>query len=177
MTFNHSTTNFMNTKFTILALILFPIACLSPVLGDSKDVTKKADKDSAYSNPPVGSALRKQLLDTIRKPSEIHFGQNIVFKVNTLRATDTWAFFVGTAIQPNGKPVDYKKSKPYAENREGTQIGLDAGSLYGGVDVLLKKNGDQWEVVEISYDFGDVHWLDYDKRFGAPKKLISDPIK
>ena len=137
----------------------------------------RAGERTDYATPGTGSALRKQLLDTIRVPTEEHLGQSVVFKVNTLRATAIWAFFVGEAIQPNGKPIDYRKSKEFKEDRKATQIGLDAGVLYGGVDALLKKEGTKWKVIAVTFDATDVHWLDYDKRFGVPQTLIGDPIK
>lgn len=139
--------------------------------------TASASEEGNYTTPRIGNPLRKQLLDVIRIPAEEHFGQSVVFKVNTLRVTDNWAFFVGTAIQPNGKPVDYRKSSEYKKNTEATLIGLDAGVLYGGVDALLKKEENVWKILAITYDATDVHWLDYDKQFGVPRNLIVDPIK
>lgn len=154
----------MRPLFPIILLIIFTF-------------TGRAGERADYATPRVGSALRKQLLDTIRVPTEEHLGQPIVFKVNTLRATDNWAFLVAEAIRPDGKPVDYRKSKEFKEDQKATQIGLDAGALYGGVDALLKKEGTRWKIIAITYDATDVHWLDYDKRFGVPRKLVADPIK
>ena len=133
--------------------------------------------ETGYTTPHQGSALRKKLLDTIRVPTEEHLGQPVVFKVNTLRTTDTWAFFVGEATQPNGNAVDYGKSKEFKNDPKNTKIGLDAGVLYGGVDALLKNDGTNWKIVTIAYDATDVHWLDYDKRFGVPRNLIAEPVK
>ena len=137
----------------------------------------RAGDRASYSTPPVGSALRKQLMDTIRIPAEEHLGQAVVFKVKALRVTDTWAFFFGTAIQPNGNPVDFRKSKAFREDPKGTKMELEEGMLYGGVDALLKREGNRWRIVAIMYDPSDVHWLDYDQKFGAPHHLIADPIR
>ena len=134
------------------------------------------DRDP-YTTPPVGSALRKQLMDTIRVPAEEHLGQAVVFKVSTLRVMGDWAFFLGTAIQPNGNSVDFRKSKAYRENPQETKSEIEAGMLYGGVDALLKREGNRWRIVAITYDASDVHWLDYDQKFGAPHRLIADPIR
>jgi hypothetical protein len=135
-----------------------------------------AGERTDYTTPAAGSPLRDQLLDTIRVPTEEHLGQRVVFKVNTLRATDTWAFFVGKAIQPSGEPVDYRRSKEFKKDPKATQIVIDEGNLYGGVNALLKKEGTRWTIILIVYDATDVQWLDWDKRFGAPTKLIADPI-
>ena len=132
---------------------------------------------ASYTTPASGSVLRKEILDVIRIPTEKHLGQSVMFKVNTLRTTGDWAFFVGTAIQPNGRPVDYRKSEAYKDNPEQTRVAIDAGELSGSVDALMKRMGTTWTILAITYDATDVHWLDYDTRFGAPKKLIADPIK
>ena len=131
----------------------------------------------AYATPPVGSALRKQLMDTIRIPAEEHLGQAVIFKVSALRVTDSWAFFLGTAVQPNGERVDFRKAKAFRENPKDTRMEMEAGTLFGGVDALLKREGNRWRIVAITYDASDVHWLDYDQKFGAPHRLIADPIR
>ena len=53
------------------------------------------------------------------------------------------------------------------------KIAKEAGSLYGGVDALLKRSAKGWEVLAITFDAGDVHWMDYEKRFGVPKAMIT----
>ena len=137
----------------------------------------RAGERAAYSTPPVGSALRKQLMDTIRIPTEEHLGQAVIFKVSALRVTDTWAFLLGTAVRPDGSTVDFRKSKAFRNNPRETKEEMEAGILYGGVDALLKREGNHWRIVAITYDASDVHWLDYDQRFGAPHRLIADPIQ
>ena len=142
-----------------------------------EDQPKIGNNQSSYFTPPADSVARTEVLDAIRTPSEAHFGQAVVFKVNTLRVTDSWALFLGEAIQPDGKPVDYLKSKQFMTDRETTKSALEAGALYGGVDALLKKTGKTWTVVTITFDAGDVHWLDFDKRYGVPTELIADPTR
>jgi hypothetical protein len=145
-------------------------------LGDRANMELPENQDKFFT-PQPGSAARKEILDAIRIPSEKHFGQAVVFKVNTLRVTNSWAFFVGEVVQPNGDSVDYKKSKDFARDPHTTKLALEAGSLYGGVDALLKKEGRTWSVLAITFDAGDVHWLDYDKRYGVPTALIAEPIQ
>ena len=150
---------------------------LLPVLLAGLTFTAPAGEKAPYFTPPVGSALRKQLMDTIRIPAEEHLGQAVVFKVSELRVMGDWVFFLGTAIQPNGNPVDFRKSKAFRENPRETKGEIEAGMLYGGVDALLKKEGNRWRIVAITYDASDVHWLDYDQKYGAPHRLIADPIR
>lgn len=137
----------------------------------------RAGERAPYATPPAGSALRKQLMDTIRIPAEEHLGQAVIFKVSALRVTDSWAFFLGTAVQPDGSTVDFRKSKAFRRNPRETKEEMEAGTLFGGVDALLKREGNRWRIVAITYDASDVHWLDYDQRFGAPHRLIADPIQ
>jgi hypothetical protein len=49
---------------------------------------------------------------------------------------------------------------------------MDAGVLFGGVDALVKKTAQGWRVVEIVYEAGDVHWLDYPQRYGVPAAML-----
>ena len=140
-------------------------------------VTMPAADKAPYFTPPIGSALRKQLMDTVRIPVEEHLGQAVVFKVSALRVMGDWVFFLGTAIQPNGNPVDFRKSKAFRDNPRETKSEIEAGMLYGGVTALLKKEGNRWRIVTITYDASDVHWLDYDQKYGAPHRLIADPIR
>jgi hypothetical protein len=113
-------------------------------------------------------------LDTVRIPAKKHFGQPVVFKVDTLRATDNWAFLVGQAIQPKGTAIDYTKSEDYTKDPEVTQTAVKAGILYGGVVALLKKEEGNWKMIAVMYDATTVDWLDWEQHFGAPKNLITD---
>ena len=152
-------------QFLILGFII--VASFNGFAGDR----------AAYSTPAAGTPIRKQLMDTLRVPAEKHLGQPVIFKVGTLRVQDDWALFVGTAIQPNGSLVDYRKSLQFKADPKETRLAMDAGMLFGGIDALLKKGANGWKVVTINYDAGDVHWLDYDTRFGAPHRMIADPIQ
>ena len=155
------------TMRTFLPLIFMLLVLFNGRAGDA----------TGYTTPASGTPIRKELMDALRLPVERHLGQPIIFKVSTLRVSDGWAFFVGNAMQPNGKPVDYRKSQQFKTNPKDTQMDMKAGLLFGGVDALLRREGDRWKIVTITYDAGDVHWLDYDKRFGAPRRMIADPLK
>jgi hypothetical protein len=138
----------------------------------------RAGDRAGYWTPPAGSPLRKQIMDTVRIPAEERLGQAVVFKVSALRVQDSWALFVGSAIQPNGNPVDYRKSKPYRRDPRGTKEMIDSGAVdFGGVDALLKREGDHWRIVTINFDASDVHWYDFDQKYGAPHRLVTDPIQ
>ena len=149
--------------------LIFLFVISVPIIGRAGDAAH-------YTTPAAGTPLRKELMDALRVPVERHLGQPVMFKVGTLRVSGGWAFFVGNAIQPNGKPVDYRKSQQFRTSPRDTLSDVESGILFGGVDALLKRDGDRWKIMAITYDAGDVHWLDYDKRFGAPRRMIADPL-
>ena len=155
----------MNVR-TLLSIVLLAATPIPGVAAERPD----------YSTPAAGTPLRKELLDTLRLPVEKRLGQPVIFKVSTLRVSGGWAFFVGNAMQPDGKLVDYRKSQQFKTNPKETLDEIKSGLLFGGVDALLKREGEHWKSLAITYDAGDVHWLDYDKRFGAPHRMIADPL-
>ena len=56
--------------------------------------------------PPRGSALRAELLDTIRRDVEPRFGGPVEFVVGTLLVQDRRAIANLTAQRPGGAPID-----------------------------------------------------------------------
>jgi hypothetical protein len=125
-----------------------------------------------YIEPSIGSTMRKMILDTVRGPAEEHLGQNLKFKVNRLRVSGAWAFFTGEAIRPDGAKIDYLKSKAYRNDPEGARNDMEAGALYGGVDALLRMDGERWKIVNLTFDAGDVYWLNFPQKFGCPEILF-----
>lgn len=61
--------------------------------------------------PPAGSAERRAILDLLRAPFEKELKQELIFKVEMLRVVGDWAAARVTPLQPDGKPVDWTKTK------------------------------------------------------------------
>jgi len=80
-------------------------------------------------------------------------------------------------LNPRENPLTTGNPKNLKGIQCALKIALDAATLYGGVTALLKNDGVKWRIIEIVFDVTDVHWLDYDRRFGALRKLGVDPIK
>ena len=111
-------------------------------------------------------------MNVIRPSAVRHFGQPVVFTVRVVRVMPEWALIIGTAVQPDGSPVDYTKSPAYKENPSQVRSELDAGVLSTGVVALLRRNEKQWRIVTISFDAMDAPWVAYDQQYGAPSSLI-----
>jgi len=124
-----------------------------------------------YTTPKAGSELRKEILDAVRVPAEKYFGERVVFELEELRVADGYAFLHGKATQPDGKPIDYVRSPEYKSDPQRKEL-MRNGVLYGGVTALLKMKNKHWVVLEVTYDTGDVDWLEYDRKHGAPKSIL-----
>lgn len=138
----------MKRSFLLLALL--------PVIGLAQTVQQ----------PAVGSKLRKQVLDGLRPTIEKDLKQKVIFKVETLRVYDNWAFVNVHPLQPNSKPIDFKKTKYKERLEEGS---FDGSSTFA----LLKFNGKKWLVKDFVIGPTDVYWLSWmEAPHKAPKALF-----
>jgi hypothetical protein len=90
--------------------------------------------------PPAGSAERKAILDVLRTPFEKELKQELVFKVEMLRVVGDWAAARVTPLQPNGKPVDWSKTK-YKEQ-------MEVGMFDPNGEALFKRQTGKWKLLE-----------------------------
>ncbi len=121
------------------------IACLLPSFIGAQNTVQR---------PEVGSKLRKAVLDGLRPSIEKDLKQKVIFKVDEMRVYKGWAFVHVHPIQPNGKPINFKKTK-YAESLE--QGMFDGDSTYA----LLKQTGSKWRVKEFAIGPTDVVWSNW----------------
>lgn len=117
-------------------------------------VASLAIGQSSVQKPAPGSKLRKAVLDGLRPSIEKDLKQKVIFKVDTIRVYQGWAFVHVYPIQPNGKPINFKKTK-YAESLE--QGMFDGDSTYA----LLKQSGSKWRVKEFAIGPTDVVWSNW----------------
>lgn len=80
-------------------------------------VVAGAGDSAPYATPAVGSALRKQLMDTLRIPAEEHLGQAVVFKVSALRVMGDWAFSSAPPSSQTAIPWTFGSRRPTAKIR------------------------------------------------------------
>lgn len=121
---------------------------------------------SSVVKPAPGTALRKAVLDGLRPSIEKDLKQKVIFKVETIRVYDGWAFVHVFPIQPNGREIDFRKTK----YREALDMGVfDGSSTYA----LLRKVGSKWVVKTFAIGPTDVVWSNwYEPPYNAPKKVL-----
>ena len=113
--------------------------------------------------PPTGSAERKAILDLLRVPCEQDLKQKVIFKVDLLKVADNFAAARVTPLQPNGSPINYRKTK-YREAVE--QDVFDSG----GEALLQRKNG-TWRLLKWRFGGTDTELIDWIKNYGAPAAI------
>jgi hypothetical protein len=119
---------------------------------------------SVYT-PAAGSAERKAIMDVLREPCEKDLGRKVIFRVQHLRLAGDWAFARVVPIQPNGKDIDYSRTK-YAE--------AEAEGAFGGTgEALLRRNGSNWKLLEWRFGASDTEvdlWLE---KHRFPRELLN----
>jgi hypothetical protein len=131
---------------------------------------------AAHATPPVegvrdidkGDALRKPLLDALRGPIQKDLGQSVQFVVSTLRVQDGWAFVVATPQTPDGKPIDYARTRYASAIADGV---FDGGTVFA----LLRLDRGTWSVTEFVIGPTDVAYLAWPEQHGVPATLFGAP--
>lgn len=121
----------------------------------------------AASDPQVperGSVERKAIVDALRVPVEKAVKQPVIFKIEHLKTQNNFAFLLGQPQQPDGTALDY----------HGTayQDAVDAGAFDDGIVALLRKVNAKWRVVQYVIGATDVPYVEWDKKYGAPKGIF-----
>ncbi len=118
----------------------------------------------AVIEPKRGTALRKDLLDTVRVKVERDVKSNVLFKVETLRTDGHWAFLSAVPVTASLAKIDYTKTK-FAQQYE--------QSMFDNVvTVLLKKNNVRWQVIEYSIGATDADFVGWPLKYGVPKEVL-----
>jgi len=101
--------------------------------------------------PQRGSALRTNLLDTIRPVFERETGGPVEFVVQRLNVIGEWAYGEVRAQRPGGKAIDWNRTR-YAEDFQAGMFDPAAS------DFLLRRTATGWMVVESAMGPTDVVW-------------------
>lgn len=117
------------------------------------------------TTPKPGSAERKALMDAMRlalkKPMR---GKQMLFKVDHLRVSGSWAFFFGRPVKPNGSAFDYRGTD-YAQY-------VNSGAFDDNCGALFKKTAGKWKAVTWFVGATDVPWVEWPQLYGCPKGLL-----
>ena len=136
-----------------LALVL----CCSFLFGGD------AFAQSAHT-PKPGSAERKAIMDALRAPAEKDLKQKVIFNVDILKVAGDWAYARVSPTKPNGDEIDFSRTK-YRE-----QVELGAFDPQG--EALLRRDGDEWEVLEWEFGNTDVPSAAWPDKYRMPKSLL-----
>lgn len=148
---------------TCLRVLLTLMLCASSVVAQGGGSLKTGTAPGPHL-PEKGSAERKGIVDALRVPVEKQLKQPVVFKIDHLKAHNNWAFLLGRPQSPDGGTIDYT----------GTIYGeaVDSGAFDDGIVALLRKVNGKWTVVQFVIGATDVPYVDWDKKYRAPKGIF-----
>lgn len=115
-------------------------------------------------HPEKGSQDRSVLLETLRPSVEKELKQKIVFVINQINVQGAWAFVDGRLRTTEGKVPNWKNT-PYAQ-------AASYGAQSDGISALLKRTGKTWRIVTKAIGCTDVCYVDWWKRYKAPKAIF-----
>lgn len=104
-------------------------------------------------------ALRKELLDTLRKDVVKELGAPIVFVVEKAAVEGDWAFVLATPWRTPEVPIDWEKT-------------ICSGDVSHLVGALLKRENGIWSVKSTALCPTDVAWETWPKDYGAPAAIF-----
>ena len=114
---------------------------------------------------PVGDPLRRALLNTLRAPIEDELDQPVQFMVDQLKVQGDWAFYAGSVQRPDGRPIDFARTRFAEAIAEGV---FDGPTTYG----LMHRVGGRWTVTVFVIGPTDVAYLGWPDEYGAPPSLF-----
>jgi hypothetical protein len=104
-------------------------------------------------------------MDVLRVPCEKDLGRKVIFRVPHLRLAGDWAFARVVPVQPDGKEIDYSRTK-YAE------VEAD-GAFDAEGEALLQRTGGTWKVLEWRFGATDTEvdlWLE---KYRFPRAILN----
>ena len=114
--------------------------------------------------PEQGSAERQLIMDTVRPLVERDLNQKVMFKVSRLSVQQGWAFMIVTPQQPDGRAIDFSRTR-YARDYE-------QGMFSDVVIALLRKQAGRWRVVQYVLGPTDVPYEGWPRRYRAPRAIF-----
>lgn len=115
-------------------------------------------------SPEKGSKVRKDIVDALRAPVEKELDQDIIFVIDDLNVSGSWAFLAGAPKSPEGGMPDYTGTD-YQEAIEGDFFD-------NNIFALLRKSGGRWKVVTYLIGCTDVCYATWWKEHKAPKSIF-----
>jgi hypothetical protein len=146
-----------------MKLLLTLMFCASSVFAQGGGSLKT--ENAAVSHvPEKGSVERKAIADALRAPVEKRLKQPVIFKIDHLKVQNNWAFLNGRPQKSDGSAIDYTNTV--------YQDAVDSGAFDDGIVALLRKVNGKWTVVQYVIGATDVPYVDWDKKYRAPKGIF-----
>jgi hypothetical protein len=148
---------------TCMKLLLALMFCASSVVAQGGGSLKTGTAAVPHV-PEKGSVERKTIVDALRAPVEKRLKQPVIFKIDHLKVQNNWAFLSGRPQNSDGSGIDYTNTV--------YQDAVDSGAFDDGVVALLRKVNGKWTVVQYVIGSTDVPYVDWDKKYRAPKGIF-----
>ena len=114
--------------------------------------------------PAAGTPERKAIMEALRVPAEKDLKQKVIFNVDILRVAGDWAYARVSPTRPDGGEIDFSKTK-YQEQ-------IEFGAFEPQGEALLRRDGDEWEVLEWVFGANDVPSAGWPDKYQMPKSLL-----
>lgn len=108
------------------------------------------------TEPPVGSELRQELLDTFRPLAIYNLGAPLEFRVLELMVDGDTAFARLMAQRPGGVEIDMTDT-PMVEWRYAEPFEFDGPRF----EVFFVRDADHWQIVDYGLGSTDVWWWQF----------------
>lgn len=149
----------MNTLVLRIAIACCLVLCLNaaelPTIKPGSEEWRTL-YEPAFEKPTeldADSELRKSLFHLIRPRAEKIAKQAVKFR-GSLRAYRNWAFFNGSSIDADGKPVEY----PELSNSDTVALWL--------------RTLDGWKLVDFAAGHSDAFFIIWPEQYGMPVELL-----
>lgn len=148
--------NVLVLRFAIACCLVLGLSAAEPLIIKLGSKEWREVYEPGFEKPTeleVDSELRKSLFDSIRPRAEKIAKKGVKFH-GSLRAYRNWAFFSGSSIDANGKPVEY----PELGNSDTVALWL--------------RTLDGWKLVDFAVGHSDAFFLIWSEQYGMPAELL-----
>jgi hypothetical protein len=119
-----------------------------------------APAETVAAAPPTQASM----LEVLRLGVESELEQPVSIAVDVLRTGERWGFVTAVARSPEGRPIDYSRTR-FAED-------VADGVFDDWFCALLRIDGAQWSLVALEIGATDVPFVDWPERYGVPTALV-----
>jgi len=111
-----------------------------------------------------GAPERTAILDVVRASVQRRLGIKVIFQVERLAVFGDWAFAGFRPRTEAGKRIDYRRTLIAKD--------FDPEQDSDTVDVLLRRDGAAWKIVEEAFLPTDVVWEEWQEKNKLPRELF-----